>query len=90
MTKKIEAWALSNASGAFVSVVLNKPRSVRGYRLVRLVEADPAVGAVLRAAIKEAKAEPLYFSDEDGCSHRRRPSALKRAVSKLLTQREKK
>ncbi len=49
-----------------------------------------AVAAVLRAAIKVAEEESPYFSDEDGCIWKARPSSLKRAVRQLLSQREKK
>lgn len=39
---------------------------------------------VVREAVKRAKSESLYFTDEDGASHRVRPSPLKQAVTRML------
>ena len=68
------------------------PKITLEQTVARLVAAEARLAAqagVIREAIKLAKSEPLFFSDESGGSYRVRPSPLKRAVTQMKRRESK-
>lgn len=63
------------------------PKITLAQTVARLLKAEARLAAqtpVILEAERLANSESLYFTDEDGATHLVRPSALKRAVTKML------
>lgn len=86
--KRKEFEALLHPELRMMAQFLRKnPKITLEQTVERLIRAEAKLKLqepVIREAMKRAKSEPLYFSDEDGASHRARPSPLKRAVTAML------